>query len=87
MNLLKSNRLAFFSFAPVAIVAIIINQYNFAIGDDYHGISFYFLMTGADLFSALSLYWESPFMAGRPFAGFGFIYGLDDGFGQPVLQV
>lgn len=59
---------AFVLFAPVAIVAILLNQRNFAIGDDYQSFGFYYIMGGMDYFSAVATSWKDPFMAGRPFA-------------------
>ncbi len=57
-------------FSPVAIVAICLNLRNFAIGDDYQGFGFYFVLGGMNFTSAVSAYWKSPFMAGRPLAAF-----------------
>ena len=68
MNLTKKNWSALLVFMPIAIVAIWLNQSNFAIGDDYHAFGLYFAMGQMDYFSAVSDLWKSPFMAGRPFA-------------------
>lgn len=76
MNFIKNTWPALFVFASVAIVAIWLNQRNFAIGDDYHGLGYYFIMGGMDFSSAVANYWKSPFMAGRPFAAITELYPL-----------
>ena len=68
MNNIKTSWLTLFSFAPIAIVAILLNQRNYAIGDDYHAFGFYFVFGGMDFSTAVATYWKSPFSAGRPFA-------------------
>ena len=74
--MIKKLRLSLFTFAPVAIVAIWLNQRNFAIGDDYHALGFYFIMGGMDFSTAVLTYWKSPFMAGRPIAALFELYPL-----------
>ncbi len=72
----KYTLLALVAFTPVAIVAVLLNQSNFAIGDDYHALGFYFVMGGMSFPAAIANYWSSPYMAGRPFAALAELYPL-----------